>query len=338
MKHAGRWIAGLGLLLAAGLFVHDGIGPIVQLLLVAGWGLLAAGLFHVVPMLVNAQGWRVLLVPTARTGLGTMTAALWIRESVNGLLPVARIGGEVASYRLLMQRGTPRVPVAASLIVDMAVSLLSQGAFCLVGVALLVGHGQSSADRYAAQLGLAFGVLAALGVALALLQRAGLLERLVRAANRMVAGRWAGLAEHSARIDRAARLIYRRRGRIAACFAWQLAGWLLGAGEIWLALYFLGHPVGIADAVILEAIVQAISSVAFVVPGALGVQEGGFLLVGAALGIDAPTSLALAAARRVRDLVVFFPGLLAWQWFESRPAGSAGLGRAIGLPPGRRAE
>ena len=337
MKKTGRWVALLGLLLAAALFVHDGIGPIVQLLLAAGWGLVAAGLFHAVPMAVNAQAWRVLLVPTARTGLATMTAAVWVRESVNGLLPVARIGGEVAGYRLLVQRGTPRVAVAASLIVDMAVSLLSQGAFCLVGVALLLGHG--SADRYAAQLGLAFGVLAALGVALALLQRAGLLERLAGAANRLVAGRWAGLAEHSARIDRAARLIYRRRGRVAACFAWQLAGWLLGAAEIWLALYFLGHPVGMADAVILEAIVQAISSVAFVVPGALGVQEGGFLLVGAALGIDAPTSLALAAARRIRDLVVFFPGLLAWQWYESSPAArSGGDGGAVALAPGRRAE
>jgi len=68
---------------------------------------------------------------------------------------------------------------------------------------------------------------------------------------------------------------------------------------------------------------KTMSAVAFLVPGALGIQEGGFLLVGAAFGISAPLALALAAARRLRDLVVFLPGLLAWQWAErSRPAAS----------------
>jgi uncharacterized membrane protein YbhN (UPF0104 family) len=54
------------------------------------------------------------------------------------------------------------------------------------------------------------------------------------------------------------------------------------------------------------------------VPGALGVQEGAFVMIGAALGIDATTALALATARRLRDVIVFFPGLIAWQWAETR--------------------
>jgi hypothetical protein len=46
------------------------------------------------------------------------------------------------------------------------------------------------------------------------------------------------------------------------------------------------------------------------------VQEGAFILAGAAVGLDAPASLALAASRRVRDLVIFFPGLAAWSLLE----------------------
>ena len=86
----------------------------------------------------------------------------------------------------------------------------------------------------------------------------------------------------------------------------------------------MGRPLDWPEAVAIEALIQAVSSAAFVVPGALGVQEGGFVLIGTALGVDAPTSLALAAARRIRDLVVYFPGLVAWQWAERkqpRPAG-----------------
>ena len=54
------------------------------------------------------------------------------------------------------------------------------------------------------------------------------------------------------------------------------------------------------------------------VPGALGVQEGAFIVIGAALGLDATTALALATARRLRDAIVFFPGLIAWQWAATR--------------------
>jgi glycosyltransferase 2 family protein len=47
------------------------------------------------------------------------------------------------------------------------------------------------------------------------------------------------------------------------------------------------------------------------------VQEGGFILIGGAFGLDPATCLALAGARRIRDLVIFLPGLVAWQFAES---------------------
>jgi len=50
------------------------------------------------------------------------------------------------------------------------------------------------------------------------------------------------------------------------------------------------------------------------------VQEGGFIVLGAAVGLDGGAALALATARRLREVVVFFPGLVAWHWAESRVA------------------
>jgi uncharacterized membrane protein YbhN (UPF0104 family) len=110
--------------------------------------------------------------------------------------------------------------------------------------------------------------------------------------------------------------MYARRGGIVACTLWQLAGWAAGAIQIWVAAHFLGYPVSVLDAIAIEALIQAVSSAAFVIPGALGVQEGAFMVAGAAVGLDAPASLALAASRRVRDLVIFFPGLAAWSLLE----------------------
>ena len=70
-----------------------------------------------------------------------MTAVVWIRESVNGLLPVARLGGEVASYRLLRAEGASAAQAVASLMLDVALSMLSQLAFALLGLALLAAAG-----------------------------------------------------------------------------------------------------------------------------------------------------------------------------------------------------
>ncbi|MFP5303941.1 lysylphosphatidylglycerol synthase domain-containing protein, partial [Cobetia sp. SIMBA_158] len=72
--------------------------------------------------------------------------------------------------------------------------------------------------------------------------------------------------------------------------------------EIWIALHALGVNATFAQAFVFEALIQLASSIAFLVPGSLGVQEGSFVLIGSVLGIDAPTCLALAGARRLRDL------------------------------------
>src|SRR6185437_13456475 len=136
----------------------------------------------------------------------------------------------------------------------------------------------------------------------------------------LFAGRFDALVGGAVPLDRAVRRLYRRRRAVLACFAWQLAGWSAGTGEIWLALVFLGHPVALADAFAIEAVIQALSSSAFVVPAALGVQEGGFLVVGGLVGLTPELALALALVRRARDVIIFVPALLLWQIGAGRRA------------------
>jgi putative membrane protein len=316
MRNLARFAAAAGFALAVILFVRHDSGAIVALVVSAGPGLLLAALFHIAPMVANARGWQRLLPDAQRPGLPVFAWATWIRESVNALLPVARIGGEIVACRIVRPHLRDGPSAAASLVADMALSVLSQATFALVGVALLYAIGTSS------ELGirLLLGALAliVLGTGFALAQRFRALGALVAVLNRLFAGRFA-LAHAPARgFDDAMRAIYERRGNIAACFSWQLAGWFLGAGELWIALQFLGEASGLLDAIALEALIQAVSSLAFFVPAALGVQEGAFIVIGAALGIDPATALALATARRLRDAIVFLPGLAAWQWAEQR--------------------
>src|SRR5262245_50808888 len=70
-------------------------------MLVIGWGLIPITLFHVVPFSLSAFSWRELLPSASRPNTVTIIGIRWIRESINSLLPVASIGGDVASMRLV---------------------------------------------------------------------------------------------------------------------------------------------------------------------------------------------------------------------------------------------
>jgi len=76
--------------------------------------------------------------------------------------------------------------------------------------------------------------------------------------------------------------------------------------------------VSLADAVMIEALIQTLASAAFIVPGALGVQEAGFVGLAVLAGLEPSMGAALAVTRRLRDVVLYLPGLLAWSWAEGR--------------------
>jgi glycosyltransferase 2 family protein len=307
-----------GLAAATALFLWQGVAPVLTAFAAARFGILWASLFHVVSMALNARAWQI-LVPAARRGtLPFFFWAVWLREAVNGLLPVARVGGEVVSAQFLIRHGWRPVKAVASLVVDMTVSLLSQFTFTLLGLALLVGSSGSGGPVREVALGL----LATVPVAAAFLwaQRFGVFTVLARLFRKLFGDRFEALVGGAAALDRAVWRLYRRRRAVLSCFQWQLAGWVAGAGEIWLGLRFLGHGAPFVDALIVEAIIQALSSSAFIVPGALGVQEGGFLAVGGMLGLAPDLALALALMRRARDAIIFLPALVVWQAAAGRRA------------------
>jgi putative membrane protein len=328
----------VGLAVAIGLIAWQGTESVLAALATGGIGLIWAGLFHVVPMAINGRAWQALMPGAGRPSLAVFTWLVWIREAVNGLLPVARIGGELVSARLLIANGQRVAPSVASLVVDMTISLASQFLFTLFGLALMVF--ETGDFGMGARILLGLLVTVPLIVALFVVQRIGLFATLARAVRLLFGDRWSDLVGNSARLDRAVAVSYRRTGRVVRCLVWQLVGWAAGAGEIWLALRYLGHPASASEALIIEALIQAVSSTAFLVPAAIGVQEGGFMVLGGLLGLAPEIALALALARRVRDIVVFTPALAWWQLVESlRWLRAARLTRSVGAglaPPARR--
>jgi hypothetical protein len=61
------------------------------------------------------------------------------------------------------------------------------------------------------------------------------------------------------------------------------------------------------EALLLESVGQAIRGAAFAIPGSLGAQEGGYLLLAPLVGLPPDAALALSLAKRVRELVLGIP-------------------------------
>jgi putative membrane protein len=122
----------------------------------------------------------------------------------------------------------------------------------------------------------------------------------------------------AAALDAAINRIYRKPSAVLYSSIYRLLGWIVGAGEVWLALYFLDAPTTLSNALLLESLGQAVRSAAFLIPGAMGVQEGGFLLLGGLVGLSPEVALALSLTKRVRVLLLGIPGLISWQVSEGR--------------------
>jgi glycosyltransferase 2 family protein len=319
VKQAGRLAALAGFALALWLIWRDHPANVLALMRAAGAGLLLAAAAHVLPMLANAKDWQTLVLPRKdQPGWLAMLRLVWVRESINGLLPVARIGGELVSFRLLRGLGLSQAQAGACLVGDMQLTLISQALFATAGVAYLLTATASGTLRLAGDLAWGLAALTPILILFALVQHASPFERAMRLLDRVMSGKLGDLVGQSAQVDQAIKAIWQQRGVVGRyLFIWQPLQHLGTSLEIWLTLHFLGTPVSLLQALVIEALIQAISSAAFFVPAGLGVQEGGFVLIGGALGLDATACLGLAGARRLRDLLIYVPGLIAWQASEA---------------------
>jgi len=112
--------------------------------------------------------------------------------------------------------------------------------------------------------------------------------------------------------------LYGRWRAIGESTLLHLVACLLGTVETWLVLYAMGAQVSWEDAFVIESLGQAARSIGFAVPGALGVQEAGYILVCGLFGVDPGTAIAMSMVKRARELAVGLPGLVAWQWAEGK--------------------
>ncbi|MEX0696652.1 MAG: lysylphosphatidylglycerol synthase domain-containing protein [Dongiaceae bacterium] len=307
----------LGLAAVAAMVARQDAAGVAAALVAMGAGILLLPLAYAPHFLLAGVSWRLLFRRGRAAGFWATMGALWMGLSVETLLPVASIGGEVVKARVVMRSGVSGADATASVVVDKTVQAVSLILWGLVGVAALAWVGGGRAVMNTALSGIA---LLTAGVAgFIVVQRVGMFGILARVVGKATAlADRPGLAGSADGLDAAIGALYRRPGPIVAAGILRLAASVALTAEILLAAYLMGHPLRPWDALILQSLTSLLRGATFVVPNGWGVQEGGYLVLGGVIGLSPELMLAVSLATRARDLLVSAPGLLAWQLVEGR--------------------
>lgn len=264
-----------------------------------------------------AASWLITL-PGARftaRWLYGLWKVLMVGSALESVTPFAGLGGEPIKAILLKRHyGIRYTDGAASLVLTRMTDLFAQVAFIAIGLALLFHAGQLSRTyRWVAAGGLVLVVLMVGGFLLVQTERGfsrlrGFLERGwlgARLSGRAVAALDAAHEVEDQLVD-----FYEvQRGRVAASSFAAFLEWAGNAVAVWLAVNAFGHPIGLDDAVVIEAFLALVRTTLFFVPGDLGTQEAAQVMICGAVTGSPETGLALAALRRARDLLWIAWGL-----------------------------
>jgi putative membrane protein len=332
----------LGLLAGTLLIAHYGFDAVATALLTIGWeGFLAILVIHLATLALCGLSWFVLVPSGEHKGPWPFVWGRLVREGGSELLPLSQLGGLVMGGRAASLAGLPGRISAASSVVDATIELLAQLAFAASGLGLLVLLRPDAPFIAATAAALAAALVGIIFVIIFQQRGFVLLERIAERLSRQ----WSNGGWSAGTIQHVILQTYERHGRLLTGFLLHLLAWIAGAIEIWIALMFMGRPLPLAAVIVIEGLLAAARGIAFVVPSALGVQEGVYLVLGGLFGLPPDTALALSLLKRARGLVLGAPPLLLWQIAESRQllrlrrtaAAASSTGPAVQAPqPDRR--
>ena len=306
----------VGVALAVALVAWQGFDVIAEAFARAGFRLFVLVPYFAASLILAALAWRTLMAPAARPRMGPIMLGNWIGISINWLLPVANVGGDVARAVWLARRWGSGAVMGASALIDKTILAFVQALIGLLGVGLLLSVVEGRA-LVPATAGFSV-VLLGLLYLFYRLQKGGIFAKLAAGGGWLVGGLPASLTGGAAALDAAVREIYAARRRLAAAVVWRFCSRIIIAGEVWLIATFMGHPITVVDALVLETLTQTVRAAVFVMPGAFGVQEASFMAFGALVGVPPELALAVSLAKRGRELAVGLPALVLWQVSEGR--------------------
>lgn len=307
-------VVGLALLtLVVAVVGYQSVAGAVERAGLAGFAIYT--LYWPLVIVVLGSAWFAVAPGLELNGLGILIWARLLREAGSDILPFAQVSGFLLGARVARTEGISEELVVASTIADVTSELAAQVLFTLLGVVLLTlqlrgaAHGALLIWSMAGALG--FLVFAASSLWLVQGRAVSWLGGLAQ--------RWLpGSVNRASAVRASLAAIYRRPLRLLAALTLHSLGWVGSGLGSWIVLQIMGAHAPLWAVLAIESLMYAARSIAFILPGGLGVQEGAYALLAPFFGLQPSDLLAISLLRRARDLVVGVPTLLIWQAREGQ--------------------
>ena len=262
---------------------------------------------------LECLSWKNILVHLPeKPSLGRL---FWVRlggEALNQLTPTASLGGEPFKASRLQADGVPLEVASASVVIHKGILVLSLALYIFTGLALAPVFLPEVATHMLALILAALG-LAAVGIIFVVIQRRGPCSNSFRFLSRR------GWVPHCLQdqeeflldLDTAMSHFYRQYpGRAVLAFSLFFLSWLLHSVEVFLIFWLLGHPISWGLAVCIDALTMLFTALGFFIPAAMGVQEGGNILLALSFNLGFTMGAAFSILRRIREAFWLSLGLI----------------------------
>jgi len=289
---------------------------------IGSMGAAAIMLAFTVSFISDAASWMLMFrsISVSLAWFWRLTLVQFVGEALNVITPFGSLGGEPFKALLLKRHYdvSYREGTGALLLVQ-TINSLAMVPFILVGAVMMLGRGIFS--PLVEMLVLAAAIVIG---AFMLLVYAALHFRWLAALERRLGGsRWRariGPGLHAMRDieEHLFSFVRHTPGRFTVSLILAFFNWIFGAVEMYLIFWFLGHPISMADAWMVEATVALVRAVTFFIPGHLGVQDGAIALMGQSLAGTPEIGVTVALLRRGRELAWTAVGLVIGVWFGLR--------------------
>jgi putative membrane protein len=241
----------IGLSAIVAIVAHEGLQSVGAVLARGGWIMLLLVPIHALPLVPDALGWRVLI--GARTPLRVLFWIASVRHAVGRLLPGAGIGGELVGIRLLARTGVSIPDSAASVVVEVLVTMASEFFFVMAGILCLIKVSGAVHAGTLLLVSLSFSLMVIIAFGL-VLRHGSPFERLYGIARRLFGGsaEWAEASSRGTETDAAIRALCRSPRALLRSWAWQFLSMVVGCIETWAAMHWLIGDDRFLHALVLE--------------------------------------------------------------------------------------
>lgn len=314
----------IGVALLAAVLYETDLAEVADLIgRVGPIGLLTVMAVYFAVFSIDTLTWQMAIpsVPLNLSWLCRFWQVRLVGEAFNVVMPAGGMGGEpVKAVMLKKHYGIGYGEGMASIILGRTINMLSLIPFFAVGFLFML---------ISPTLGLPYKVTGGVGI-LGFIVATGIVFGVQWLPLSAWAAKWPGdgaiaqfvvnSIEHlRAMEDRFIRFYTHHHARFGFAVLLSLLQWCVGALEVYYALYFLGHPVSLGDAVMIEAVAQLIRAGTFFIPANIGAQEGGFLIMCTAITGSPALGLATALLRRFRELIWIVSGFALGLLYSVRP-------------------